>query len=116
MCGTTANILIRGTACMAAAFALPAWAANGVVGPGNCNQAGFDSVLAAVDGSGGGTITFNCGTATIVFGLLAFNRLPEPEAYDVLAVMVFTVVGSIVLHGLIAPQLAARGRRLGLEA
>lgn len=67
MCGTTANILIRGTACMAAAFALPAWAANGVVGPGNCNQAGFDSVLAAVDGSGGGTITFNCGTATIVF-------------------------------------------------
>lgn len=56
------------------------------------------------------------GTATIVFGLLAFNRLPEPEAYDVLAVMVFTVVGSIVLHGLIAPQLAARGRRLGLEA
>ena len=56
------------------------------------------------------------GTATIVFGLLAFNRLPEPEAYDVLAVMVFTVVGSIVLHGLIAPELAARGRRLGLEA
>ena len=56
------------------------------------------------------------GTATIVFGLLAFNRLPEPEAYDVLAVMVFTVVGSIVLHGLIAPQLATRGRRLGLEA
>ena len=42
-------------------------AANGVVGPGNCNYAGFSSVLATVDGSGGGTITFNCGTATITF-------------------------------------------------
>ncbi len=43
----------------------PAVAANGVVGPGNCNESGFDSVLAAVDGSGGGTITFNCGTVTL---------------------------------------------------
>jgi hypothetical protein len=42
-------------------------AANGVVGPGNCNYAGFSAVLATVDGSGGGTITFNCGTATITF-------------------------------------------------
>ncbi|MEO5559564.1 MAG: choice-of-anchor Q domain-containing protein [Dokdonella sp.] len=40
-------------------------AANGVVGPGNCNEAGFNSVLSTVDNSGGGTITFNCGTATI---------------------------------------------------
>lgn len=44
-----------------------AHAANGVVGPGNCNEAGFSGVLATVDGSGGGTITFNCGTATITF-------------------------------------------------
>jgi predicted outer membrane repeat protein len=50
-----------------AAFAQHAEAANGVVGPGNCNYAGFSSVLATVDGSGGGTITFNCGTATITF-------------------------------------------------
>jgi len=42
-------------------------ATNGVVGPGNCNYAGLSSVLATVDGSGGGTITFNCGTATITF-------------------------------------------------
>lgn len=42
-----------------------ATAADGVVGPGNCNEAGFDAVLAAVDGSGSGTITFNCGTVTI---------------------------------------------------
>lgn len=50
-----------------AAFTQHADAANGVVGPGNCNYAGFSSVLATVDGSGGGTITFNCGTATIPF-------------------------------------------------
>jgi predicted outer membrane repeat protein len=51
----------------ALAFAPSAGATDGVVGPGNCNEGGFDSVLAAVDGSGGGTITFNCGTATIAF-------------------------------------------------
>ncbi|WP_395683203.1 choice-of-anchor Q domain-containing protein [Dokdonella sp.] len=50
-----------------AAFAQQADAVNGVVGPGNCNYAGFSSVLSTVDGSGGGTITFNCGTATITF-------------------------------------------------
>jgi predicted outer membrane repeat protein len=44
-----------------------AQATDGVVGPGNCNEDGFDDVLAAVDGSGGGTITFDCGTATIAF-------------------------------------------------
>ncbi|WP_282838221.1 cation:proton antiporter [Microbacterium flavum] len=49
------------------------------------------------------------GTATIVFGLLAFNKLPGTEAFDVLAVMVFTVVGSILIHGVITPQLLARG-------
>ncbi|MEO5627220.1 MAG: choice-of-anchor Q domain-containing protein [Dokdonella sp.] len=42
-------------------------AANGVVGPGNCDEGGFASVLSTVDNSGGGTITFNCGTAVFVF-------------------------------------------------
>lgn len=54
-------------ACLACMAAGPAAAADGVVGPGNCNEGGFDAVLAAVDGSGGGTITFNCGSATIAF-------------------------------------------------
>ncbi len=48
------------------------------------------------------------GTATIVFGLLAFNKLPDKEGLDVLALTVFTVVGSIVLHGLVAPQIVKR--------
>jgi NhaP-type Na+/H+ or K+/H+ antiporter len=49
------------------------------------------------------------GTATIVFGLLAFNKLPDAESFDVLAVMVFTVVGSILMHGVIAPRIVNRG-------
>ena len=49
-------------------FVTNARATDGVVGPGNCNESGFASVLAAVDGSGGGTLTFNCGAAaTITF-------------------------------------------------
>lgn len=49
------------------------------------------------------------GTATIVFGLLAYNSLPYDQGMLVLAAMVTTVVGSIVLHGSIAP-LALRRR------
>lgn len=42
-------------------------ATNAVVSPPNCNEAGFTTALNTVDNSGGGTITFNCGTATITF-------------------------------------------------
>ena len=49
------------------------------------------------------------GTATIVFGLLAYNVLPDAEGDIVLLVMVVTVVGSILLHGIAAPFLL-RGR------
>lgn len=51
----------------ACALAQPVQATDAVVGPGQCTESGFAAVLAAVDGSGGGTITFNCGTATFVF-------------------------------------------------
>lgn len=41
------------------------------------------------------------GTTTIVFGLLAFNRLPEGSAADtILTITVLCVLGSVVLHGL----------------
>lgn len=55
-----------GVLCAAAGWTA-AWAADGVVAPGHCDEAGFEAVLAAVDGSGGGRITFDCGTATIAF-------------------------------------------------
>ncbi|WP_144797749.1 cation:proton antiporter [Microbacterium paludicola] len=48
------------------------------------------------------------GTATIVFGLLAYNGLPEDEGTVVLTVMVVTVVGSILLHGVAAPLIMRR--------
>lgn len=40
------------------------------------------------------------GTTTIVFGLLAFNRLPEgPAADTILLITVTCVLGSVLLHG-----------------
>lgn len=49
------------------------------------------------------------GTATIVFGLLAYNALPDDQGTIVLSVMAVTVVGSILLHGVAAPLLLRRG-------
>jgi NhaP-type Na+/H+ or K+/H+ antiporter len=41
------------------------------------------------------------GTTSIVFGLLAFNRLPEGEAADtILLITVVCVLGSVVVHGM----------------
>ena len=58
----------RGFGCILAFCVIAdAGAADGVVGPGNCDEAGFTSVLATVDGSGGGTVTFDCGDATFAF-------------------------------------------------
>ena len=48
---------------LGAGVAGSAAAANVVVGPSDCNEAGLTSALSAVGSSG--TITFNCGTATI---------------------------------------------------
>lgn len=59
---------VQRLALLAACFiAGPALAVDGVVGPGNCTESGFAAVLATVDGSGAGTITFNCGAVTIPF-------------------------------------------------
>ncbi|RZT25484.1 sodium/proton antiporter (CPA1 family) [Mycobacterium sp. BK558] len=48
------------------------------------------------------------GTASIVFGLLAFNVLPEGDEHTALIVMVVAVLGSVVLHGPGASTAAAR--------
>lgn len=43
------------------------------------------------------------GTTTIVFGLIAFNRLPEGPAADTLLFMTVTcVLGSVIMHGMSA--------------
>lgn len=46
------------------------------------------------------------GTASIVFGLLAYNALSEDLGNATLYVTMIVVIGSMVLHGLIAPRLA----------
>jgi sodium/hydrogen antiporter len=56
------------------------------------------------------------GTTTIVFGLLAFNRLPDgPAAETILIITVLCVLGSVVLHGMgarpMADLLARKGER-----
>src|SRR4051812_9973698 len=53
-------------------LAIAGWLWAGSAGATNavvttCNESNFDSALSTVDGSGGGTITFNCGAATIPF-------------------------------------------------
>ncbi|GAA1618699.1 cation:proton antiporter [Actinoplanes couchii] len=49
------------------------------------------------------------GTTTIVFGLLAFNELPDGDLADMaLVVMSLTVLGSVLLHNLAAVLLRAR--------
>ena len=47
------------------------------------------------------------GAAAIVFGLLAFNVLEDPDEHIILLTMVVVVLGSVLLHGFGAP-IAAR--------
>ena len=55
------------------------------------------------------------GTATIVFGLLAYNALPDDEGNLVLVITVVTVVGSVLLHGVAAPLLLRRVAPVDVE-
>ncbi|HEX7827538.1 MAG TPA: cation:proton antiporter [Mycobacterium sp.] len=52
------------------------------------------------------------GTTSIVFGLLAFNALPNDEQFDSLTMVVVVVLGSVVLHGVGAPAAARAYARL----
>lgn len=45
------------------------------------------------------------GTASVVFGLLAFNVLREDEANTALYITMVVVLGSIIFHGIAAPRL-----------
>lgn len=46
------------------------------------------------------------GTATIMFGLLAFNAMPEGDDDIALYVMVVTVLASVILHGLFGTRIS----------
>jgi NhaP-type Na+/H+ or K+/H+ antiporter len=45
------------------------------------------------------------GTASVVFGLLAFNVLREDEANTALYITMVVVLGSVIFHGIAAPKL-----------
>ena len=49
------------------------------------------------------------GTSSIVFGLLAFNAMRDDDANIALYVLVVTVLGSVVLHGLFGANGLPRG-------
>lgn len=63
--------------CMAA----DAGAIDGVVGPDDCDEAGFSSVLATVDGGGGGAITFDCG-ADATFAFTSYKTIQNAVTID----------------------------------
>lgn len=78
----------------------------------------FGSVLLAMLGSGLPTVERNLvaglgprGTATIVFGLLAYNVLSDRAETTVLSATILVVLGSVVLHGIAGPALAGRHAR-----
>ena len=57
------------------------------------------------------------GLASVVFGLLALEELGAPAARPVMTVVAFTVLLSVIAHGLTADPLARRyGPRLGSAA
>ncbi|MET0236114.1 MAG: cation:proton antiporter [Kibdelosporangium sp.] len=57
------------------------------------------------------------GTTSIVFGLLAFNKLPSSSAADsILLITVTCVLGSVLLHGLGAGPLVRRVKTTGPTA
>ena len=70
--GTTQLVritLLLGLLCAGLGLARPARAADEVVGNGtavSCSEATFAAALATVQGSGGGTITFDCGGAVTI--------------------------------------------------
>lgn len=49
------------------------------------------------------------GAPTIVLGLLAFNALPDEQAFDVLAVTALVVTGSLLVHSPLTQVLIRRG-------
>lgn len=72
----------RGFAALICAHGAIAQASDGVVGPGNCDQAGFSSVLSSVNGSGGGILTFNCGSAPLTITLTHYKSLSSTITID----------------------------------
>lgn len=57
-------------------------AVDGVIGPGECDEARFGNVLDTVDSSGGGTITFDCGNAPVTIGFTGYKSIANTVTID----------------------------------
>lgn len=57
-------------------------AADAVVGPGNCNEAGFVAALDHVQSTGGGTITFNCGVTPVTIAISNYRQISSSVVID----------------------------------
>jgi predicted outer membrane repeat protein len=55
---------------------------DGVVGPGNCTEAGFAAVLAQVQATGGGTLSFSCGPAPVTIVVTGYREISTPVTID----------------------------------
>lgn len=75
-------LFLMAIVCLASAATDRAHASDGVVGPGNCNEAGLVSVLNAVQGTGGGTITFNCGVAPLTIAISSYKQISATVTID----------------------------------
>lgn len=79
---TSATTWRLAAAVVLAGLCAGAGAADGVVGPGNCNEAGLVSVLGAVQAGGGGTITFNCGAAPVTIVFTGYKQISAAVVID----------------------------------
>jgi predicted outer membrane repeat protein len=59
-----------------------AFATNGVVAAPNCNEAGFKNVFSTVDASGGGTVTFSCGSAPVTIAFSSYESISGDDVID----------------------------------
>ncbi len=64
------------------AWSASAIATNGIVSSPNCNEAGFVSVFNSVDASGGGTITFSCGSSLVTITFSSYKLVNGNDVID----------------------------------
>ncbi len=60
----------------------PVLAIDVVVGPGNCNEAGFSAALTQVQNSGGGTVSFACGAVPVTIPITAYHQISTAVIID----------------------------------
>ena len=76
------SLLKYATLAMLATWSAAALAVDGVVSSPNCNESGFVSVLNDVNASGGGTITFSCGSSPVTITFTSYKVVNGSDVID----------------------------------